>query len=204
MQRVITYIIVFLMFLGTGLFLFRNYREIASVYVEASSAYFLWIGISVLIYLAFLFKRASFIENMVHEFIHLIFKLACLRRISGFHVTRSNGMMYPESNRSNMVITLSPYFFPLITAMMMLLFSFIPSAISQPLVIVSYSLFVVVTVKSMIKYPDEVRSTGLKGYLFLLVMTFWMSFLVFSWTVHPGVLCIEFLKSLCYGFIGTC
>lgn len=204
MKKVITYISVLLMFLATGLFLFHNYREIAAVYAEVSSAYFLWIGIPVLIYLAFLVKRTSFIENLVHEFTHLIFALVCFRRIKGFYVTGSNGMMYTESNRYNMVITLSPYFFPLITGIMILLFSFIPSAISQPLVIVSYSLFVVVTVKSMIKSPDEVRSTGLKGYLFLLVMTFWMSFLVFTWTVDPGVLCIEFLKSLCYGFIGTC
>ena len=204
MKKVITYISVLLMFLATGLFLLHNYREIASVYVKASSAYFLWIGISVLIYMAFLVKHTSFIENLVHEFTHLIFAMVCFRRINGFYVTGSNGMMYTESNRYNMVITLSPYFFPLITGIMILLFSFIPSAISQPLVIVSYSLFVVVMIKSVFKSPGEVRLTGLKGNVFLLVMTFWMSFLVFTWTVYPGVLCIDFLKSLCYGFIGTC
>jgi len=161
------------------------------------------IGSSVSIYLAFLARRISFIKNLVHEFTHLVFALACFRRVKGFYVTSSNGMVYTEYTHYNMVITLSPYFFPLITSLMILLFTFISFRYAQPVVLISYGLFVAATIRSLFRSPDEVRSTGFKGYTFLLVMTFWVSFLVVAWSVYPQDQFLNFLKSLHHGFIGT-
>lgn len=62
-------------------------------------------------------RRLSFIQTFTHELIHSLFVWASLGNVTEFHLKEKSG--YIMSDRSNIPMTLAPYFFPLYTILLL-------------------------------------------------------------------------------------
>ncbi len=63
-------------------------------------------------------RPPEFLYTFTHEFTHLIFAVLFGKRVSRFVVSRQSGEV--SMSGTNFVITLAPYFFPLLTAIVLL------------------------------------------------------------------------------------
>lgn len=59
----------------------------------------------------------EFLYTFTHEFTHLIFAVLCGKRVSRFVVSRDSGQV--SMSGTNFLITLAPYFFPLLTVIVL-------------------------------------------------------------------------------------
>ena len=171
----------------TALFCIKSHQTIANTYVMAAKEYYLVVLPSISIYLVFLSKRLDFFENLIHELTHMLFSVLTFKRISGLYVSETSGVVYTEGSQKSILIALSPYFFPLFTSLLLALFKIVRVEYSNQIIIVSYTLFMIITLKHLIKDPDEVSSTGVTGWLFLLMVNFWISYFFLSWCISDSL-----------------
>ena len=122
----------------------------------------------------------DFFENLLHELTHMLFSLLTFKKVSGLYVSATNGVVYTEGSQKNILVTLSPYFFPLLTILFLGLSTAIKIEYSKQVIIVSYVLFQIIALKHLIKAPYEISSTGVTGWLLLLILNFWMSYFILS------------------------
>ena len=62
-------------------------------------------------------RPPEFLYTFTHEFTHLIFAVLCGKRVSRFVVSKDSGQV--SMSGTNFLITLAPYFFPLLTAIVL-------------------------------------------------------------------------------------
>lgn len=80
-------------------------------------------SIAFLLFLIFL-PQSAYISILKHELIHNLFALLTLKKPEGIRVNRGKGGEFNYSGSSNPFIILSPYFFPILTVIFMLIFLF--------------------------------------------------------------------------------
>ena len=181
MIRTIRYLFLILLTLCTTLFFIYNRQNLWQTLCSESKES-CWIVLSaVVIYLIFLRKRMDFFENLLHELTHMLFSWLTFKKVSGLYVSATNGVVYTEGSQKNILVTLSPYFFPLLTILFLGLSTAIKIEYSKQIIIVSYVLFQIIALKHLIKAPYEISSTGVTGWLLLLILNFWMSYFILSW-----------------------
>lgn len=181
MIRTIKYLFLILLTLCTTLFFIYDRQNLWQTLCSVTKESY-WIVISaVVIYLIFLRKRLDFFENLLHELTHMLFSLLTFKKVSGLYVSATNGVVYTEGSQKNILVTLSPYFFPLLTVLFLGLSTAIKIEYSKQIIIVSYVLFQIIALKHLIKAPYEISSTGVTGWLLLLILNFWMSYFILSW-----------------------
>lgn len=97
------------------------YREFWSRWLSHPS---FWWFVSVFVVSSICFWRflspASFYSTLRHELCHWFFALVSLNKPAAFNVHAGGGGSYSYYGRSNYFITLSPYFFPLVSVMLLL------------------------------------------------------------------------------------
>jgi len=179
----------------TAVFVVFGFRSISHVYLVAARNNALIALVVLLLYLILLRKRIGFFENMLHELTHMLFSLLTFKKVSGLYVSATNGAVYTEGSRS-MLVTLSPYFFPLLTAVLLVLTRIIKVEYHSQLLIASYTLSMTISIKHLIKDPNEMLSTGPGGCFLLLILNFWISYLLLLWITSGSLNLNEILTTI--------
>ena len=133
----------------------------------------------------------------------MLFSLLTFKKVSGLYVSATSGAVYTEGSQKSMLVTLSPYFFPLLTTTLLVLFRLIRFEYSSHLIIASYALSLIISVKHLIKDPYEILSTGPAGCLLLLMLNFWISYLLLLWLTSGSLDMNEILTTTYDGFKRT-
>jgi hypothetical protein len=200
MRQIIKYCTIIGLTIFTGLFFIGGYHKVKNTYMIATREYCLIILPVLLVYLLFLRKRLDFFENLLHELTHMLFSVLKFKKVSGIYVSSTSGVIYTEGSQNSILIAISPYFFPILTLILISLFTIIQVEYSSQIIIISYALFALVTLKHLIKDPHEMTDTGFAGWISLLLLNFWMSYFILSWcTAHTFDL-NEILTTVNYGF----
>ena len=203
MKKAITYLCFVFAIISTCLFIAGYYKMIWHSWVIATKEYYLVILPAITIYAFFLNNRLNFIENLIHELTHMLFAVVSLQKISGLYVSATSGVVFTENSRKSALVTLSPYFFPLVTILFICFFIFVEFQYSKHIVIVSYIWFLAVLLKQFVKAPSEVISTGFKGFFLLAILNFWISLLILSWCLFNEFNLNELLIMIYDGIKGT-
>ena len=94
-------------------FFFQKTRVLADLAPSRLKLYGLSCGIFLSLYLIYVRKMLKFWEVFVHEITHVVFAGLFLHKIEGFSVSVTNGISR-YNGRTNWVITLAPWTFPLL------------------------------------------------------------------------------------------
>ena len=133
---------------------------------------------ALLFFLSYRFFKYEFLYTFLHEFTHLIFGIIFLKKIVRFKVARLKGEVVLSG--TNFVILLAPYFFPLLTFILLsvgfLLWEFLKYKLIWYLTIslVGFSLMlhIVMTLKSLMVEQSDIKSNG---YFFSFVTIYFLS-----------------------------
>jgi len=203
MKQIIKYILLTVLTFFTSFYIFYQHEAIGNTYSIAARDYYLIFLFIIVFYLIVLRKRIVFFENLLHEFTHMLFSMLPFKKVSGFYVSATSGSVYTEGSQKSMLVTLSPYFFPLITASMLVVFSLIRFEYCDLIIIASYTLSLMISFKHLVKDPYEILSTGPAGCLLLLMLNFWISYLLLLWLTTGGLNLNEILTTTYDGFKRT-
>jgi hypothetical protein len=203
MKQIMKYTLIAAFTIFTGSYIIYGYMAIGHAYLASDRAYYLIALLITILYLIILRKRISFFENLLHELTHMLFSMLTFRKVSGLYVSATNGAVYTEGSEKSMLVTLSPYFFPLLTAGLLVLFRLIRFEYSSHLIIASYALYLNISVKHLIKDPYEILSTGPAGCILLLMLNFWISYLLLQWLTYGSLDMNEILTTTYDGFKRT-
>lgn len=196
MARIIKYTVLIISIIGTSLFIAVHYRTIWYSWYSTGSAYYVLILPCLIIYVFLLSRRLTFIENLMHELTHLLFAAISFQKINGLYVTSTSGVVDTISYRKSTMVTLSPYFFPLTTILLICLFTIVDYQYSRHIVIISYSWYLAVTLKHLVRRTGELSSTGTSGFLAVLILNFWMSYFILSRCYFIDIDIKETLKAI--------
>ena len=83
--------------------------------------WFWCVGGGVLLFSLIFVKQSSFIAILKHELCHNLFAILTLRKPTGLHVTAGKGGEFQHTGKTNFLMILAPYFFPLLSSVMMLI-----------------------------------------------------------------------------------
>ncbi|MDP8220460.1 MAG: hypothetical protein P9X26_03885 [Candidatus Stygibacter frigidus] len=147
----------------------------------------------VILYLIILYKWMDFWESFAHELTHLIFAVITFNRIESFNATKHGGAVSYKGN-SNWLTRLSPYFFPLYTALFLIISLFINEQFKvyfDHLIVISYLFFVITLVQQFSYHQSDISGSG---YIFSTVFLLIMNGLVLLFLVY-------FLGDNLHGFI---
>lgn len=199
MIRIVKYVFLVVLLVFTGIYLAVDYRTVGYLWYSTGSTYFPLILTFFFLYVVFLRKRLSFVENLQHEGTHLLFAVLTFRKVSGFYVSTANGSVDTKGNQKSGLISLSPYFFPLLPMMLIVLFSFVDFKYCRHLVIVSFFWYLAVLFKNFSKGRKEFFSFGFIGVISIIVMNFWISQFILSWCMPFNFNLSTILKSISDG-----
>ena len=199
MVRIVKYVLLALSLIATGVYLAEEYHTVGNLWYSTGSTYFVLVLMSLILYLLFLRRRLSFFENLQHEGTHLIFAILSFRRVSGFYVSATTGAVDTSGNHRSGLITLSPYFFPLLPILLIVIFSMVDFHYSRHLVITSYGWYLAVIIKNFSKGREEIYSYGIIGVLTIIVLNFWVSQFVLSWCLFIDFNLSTILKTIYHG-----
>jgi hypothetical protein len=123
-------------------------------------------------------RHLQFWETFFHELTHTLFSMLTLNRIIHFRATTGQGGEVQYQGRSNWVISLSPYFFPLHTATLLLVAEVVSweyLGLIKSLLSVSYTFFLI-TIFNQFSYRQS--DITKHGRLFSTVMVVELNFLI--------------------------
>jgi len=199
MRKIIAYVVVIAV-LGLSTFITsKQFSSLTQLYVSVLINNGWIILISVAGYYLILRRYVSFFENFFHELTHLLFSLLFFERVSSFFASQTHGEITTESSFMNIITALSPFYFPVIT---FLLIAVWPMSVSEPLKVIvpaSYGVFWAIMVRQAVNHKHEVLSFSWYGLVFILIMNFWISLYVFTWYADKTELLIHLLKIKEYG-----
>lgn len=198
MIRILKYALLAVLLAGTVLYLATHYIYVWQVWESAGSAYLILIVGFLAAYLLFLSRKLSFLENLMHECTHLLFAALLLKRINSFYVSPTGGIVNASGYGRKNVISLAPYFFPLLTLLLVVLFTLVSFRYSQHLVLLSYVWYLVTVVKGILRIRGEFYSSGITGILMVVILNFWISLYILSWCTQNDLTFSEFLKTIQY------
>lgn len=141
------------------------------------AAWWMLSGFGLWVVLWFVLPRPLITYVLAHELTHALWALVFGARISGIKVSRAGG--HVEVSRTNVLITLAPYFFPLYTvlviALRLLLGMFWEQSVYEPfwfgLVGVTWGFHLTFTLNMIGKHqPDIVEYGRFFSYFFILLM----------------------------------
>lgn len=183
MIKIIKYLVLIVLLIATCLVILVHNRMIWYSWYSAGRAYYLLILPSIILYIALLSRRLTFLENLIHELTHMLFAAITFQKIRGLYVTSTSGVVDILSDRRSTLVTLAPYFFPLLTILLLCFFALVEFQFSRQIVLISYLWYMISTIKHLLKRTGELSSTGVPGYLAVLILNFWISYFILSWCV---------------------
>jgi hypothetical protein len=103
---------------STFLGVFANESSARALLIHSAPLWFFSTGVVLWAITFFGFPRPVYLYVLGHELTHALFVYLCLGRITSFKVDRTGGHIV--TNRNNILISLSPYFFPLYSTLVIL------------------------------------------------------------------------------------
>lgn len=203
MKQIIKYFLLTVFTFFTSFYIVYQHEVIGNTYSIAARDYYLIFLFIIVFYLIVLRKRMIFFENLLHELTHMLFSMLTLKKVSGFYVSATSGAVYTEGSQKSILVTLSPYFFPLLTTPLLVFFSLIRFEYSGQIIVASYALFLMISFKHFFNDPHEILSTGPAGCLLLLMLNFWISDLLLLWLTTGDLNLYEILTTTYDGFKRT-
>ncbi len=164
-------------------------------------------GIVAYLLLHILLYRPVFMHVMAHEFTHAVWTLIFGGKVSEFHVTGNGGNV--KVNRTNFLISLAPYFFPLYTVVVLLQCLIIKKEFYDYAVFFvgfSLSFHIILTIHSIAQKQSDFNESG---YLFSYAFVIFANILVIAGVfaaISPQFKFLDFLKdahSILGGLIGA-
>lgn len=116
-----------------------------------------------LLYFTLLKQRLRFWETFFHEVTHVVFALLCFNRIEGFSATRLSGGVTAYTGRSNWLIRLAPYFFPLFAASFLLVAGIALDAIRTGVLhvfVATYCWFLITALTDFSYVQPDIQKSG--------------------------------------------
>ncbi len=142
--------------------------------------YFLW-GMAGYVILHLVFYRPTYAYVLGHESVHAIFAWIMGGKIKSFKVSEEGGSV--KTDKSNVVIELSPYFIPIYAIVIMAVYFVVASsynvngAVFIFLIGFALAFHVIMTIEVMkIRQPDIVKS----GYFFSIVLVYVFNVIVIA------------------------
>ena len=146
--------------------------------------------------------KAMYIYAWGHEVVHVIATWLCGGKITSFHVTRDGGSV--TTTKTNLFITLSPYFVPIHTILLVLVYWFFShflnkTGFSKEFVFLigftmSFHIFMTIEVMKM-KQPDILKA----GYMFSVFFIYLANIFVFTFVLSimfTNISFVYFLKKI--------
>ena len=87
---------------------------------QQPQVWFWGVGGSMVLFSLIFIRQSSFIAILKHELCHNLFAILTFRKPTGLHVTAGKGGEFHHQGKTNFLMLLAPYFFPLLSAVMML------------------------------------------------------------------------------------
>jgi len=183
MNNIIKYISLFIILFLTGMMIY-NFRKFENVFQLNETFY-----VSIAVFTAGVFlnrkfsERLLFWKTLIHELTHIFFSLIFGNKITGLHATEEDGGLARYQGRSNFVITLAPYFFPLVPFFLLLFSVIIRPEIAQYfrfIIIFVYGLSLCSQIEDFSFEQSDIKKEGkMFSTLFIVVMNI-QSILFFS------------------------
>lgn len=193
MRKFITYCIISLIF-GLSIYvLSKSWRTILVLYGESLSQYGILLTASTAFYLILLRNRLRFWENFIHEFTHLIFAILLMDRVRQFYVSETSGELILNSSNKNILVSLSPYFFPTVTLVSVMFFNN-DAAFSSIVVTCIYGFYYGQIINQIFRYKREVLEFPFIGIPFIILMNFWFGLVILSSCIGKSEMIIHLLN----------
>jgi len=194
MRRVLTYGFVAGIVGLSIIVLSKNYEQIIDIYFRSAVEQAFPFITAILTYLILFRNRFGLIKNLFHELTHIVFAFLLFEQVEQLYVSRTSGEVVINSEKKNILISLSPYFFPLGT---LILLVFIPNVPWRASILsISYGLYIAHNVSHLVKNKSEILEFSWYGILFILILNFWISLIVFSSCSHTLKELIKLLNIL--------
>ena len=162
--------------------LVMNYHIIFNLYCKVASNNILAMIITISIYFTLLRKIMLFYENFFHELTHMIFSIFFLENVNHFFASKTHGEVVTESPNMNIITASAPYYTPLLTLLLIMLSPVNTSGYYKLLVLITYGIYLAVVAKQIVMNHHEFLSLRWYGIIYSIVMTFWGSLFIFSWS----------------------
>lgn len=200
MKKALTYGIIVILLALTIAFIVAENEMILELYgLILLNNWLLMVSIA-LLYVLLIRNRLVFFENFFHELTHFLFSILLLKPVQRLYVTSSSGTLGvgTHSRHRNIIIALAPYFMPLLSILLIGLFQLVEVNYHIQIVLASYVVYIIVSIKQLIRSRNELLSCGLKGLLLLFVINFWISLFLISYCESSIQQTFEHLKSSYY------
>ena len=141
-----------------------------------------------ILYIGFLKNSLHFWEIFFHELTHTFFAILTFNKIEHFSVTKGQGGLTGYTGSTNWLISLSPYFFPIHTILLLVLKLFIDKKFYfyyDYLIFVSYSFFIITVFKQFRLHQPDIKNTGYL-YSILMIISKNILFLIFFAALISG------------------
>lgn len=181
MKKILSYLLVTMVLLFTILVFVKIPSSTICFYSKVVKKSSLVLSISFTFYLLLIGRFIRFYENFFHELTHMIFSIAFFDNIKHFFASQTHGEIVTGSSFKNILTQTSPYFFPLITILLIALWPEQFEGKFRLIIPVSYGVFLAIVIRQIAHNKQEVLAFNWYGVLFVIVMNFWISMYVFSW-----------------------
>lgn len=155
-----------------------------------------------LIYILWLRKHSTFWETLFHELTHALFAAICLRKIHGLKADYGAGGQITYSGKSNWVISLAPYFFPLPTAFLLFMSLLLAPAVKpywELLIVLSYT-FSLLTFARQFSFnqPDIKKSGRFFSSLIIIQLNFYIALFLLYFLSDNSTGYLNIIKTIVY------
>ena len=121
-MKVIRFFVAILIFIPLSYSFALQFVEIIpSIRFQQPQIWFWGVGGGVALFSLIFIKQSSFIAILKHELSHNLFAILTFRKPTALHVTAGKGGEFQHEGKTNFLMILAPYFFPLLSSIMMLI-----------------------------------------------------------------------------------
>ena len=202
MKKIFIYSLLTVFLAISALMIFLNFTRLVMICTGEIANYLIPFGLAIGGYLLIVRRRLSFVENFFHEITHVLFSLLFFEKVKHFYASSTHGEVQTNSTFPNVFSTLSPYFFPVFTFLLIAIWSIFDLQQLNVIIIISYGCFIAIVIKQILANNYEALSFSWYGILLIILMNFWISLFVFAWTSGNIELVFKSLTHNFYEFNG--
>jgi len=121
-MKIIRFLIALLLLIPLSYSFILQFIELTSAFRFQQPQIWFWgAGGGMALFSLIFIKQSSFIAILKHELCHNLFAILTFRKPTGLHVTAGKGGEFQHEGKTNFLMILSPYFFPLLSSVIMLI-----------------------------------------------------------------------------------
>ena len=179
LKLILRYLLLFILcfflyqiFIQGALFnLYRHPGIISYLDISRLTFYGISCGIFLILHLAYFKKPLSFWEIFIHEITHVLFAILFFKKVKGFSVSKNNGVT-SYTGKTNWLIILAPWFFPLLAWLFLFVGMFINDqyrSFSNHVIAVSLTWHLITLFRSFSIKEKDLQEYGFIFSLFFII-----------------------------------